>query len=180
MTKASVWIACALWLSPELASAQSNLQVPVQFDFLDPGARSLALGRAFSPLADDATAAVSNPAGLLQLSYPEISFEARGKRIDTPFLQGGRLSGSVTHRGIDTIAGPIYGTTTDRSVFPSFASFVYPKPRFSLAFYAHRFVNVDQDFQRTGILGLFTTPAGVVQDAREPPQRVSRSVDIAS
>jgi hypothetical protein len=42
-----------------------------QFDFLNPGARSLALGSAFIAVADDATAAFTNPAGLTFLVKPE-------------------------------------------------------------------------------------------------------------
>ena len=56
----------------EPAAAQSSLQVPIQFDFLNPGARSLALGSAFVGLADDATAAWVNPAGLMELTRREI------------------------------------------------------------------------------------------------------------
>ena len=38
--------------------------VPLQLSFSDPGARSAGLGGAFVALADDATAAFANPAGL--------------------------------------------------------------------------------------------------------------------
>lgn len=176
-----VWVPLSLvLLSAQLAFGQSNLQVPVQFDFLDPGARSLALGSAFAPLADDATAGVNNPSGLVQLSDPEVSFEVRGRRVATSFLQGGRLSGPVSNRGIDTFSGPIYAETVDANVFPAYVSFVYPKGRWSLAAYSHQFVKTDQEFERTGVLGLFTTPFGVVQDAREPPQRVTRTVEVVT
>jgi hypothetical protein len=161
-------------------SAQSNLQVPVQFDFLDPGARSLALGSTFTPLADDATAAATNPAGLVQLTRPEISFEVRSKHVETPYLKGGRLSGTVTQRGIDMIAGPVFDSTVDSGLFPSYIAAVYPWRRFSMAAYRHQLVAVDQNFERNGVLGLFTTPQSVQQDAREPPQRVARKVDIAT
>jgi long-subunit fatty acid transport protein len=162
------------------ATAQSNLQVPVQFDFLDPGARSLALGGTFTPLADDATAAATNPAGLVQLSRPEISFELRSRRVETSYLNGGRLSGSLTGLGIDTIAGPVYASTVDTGLSPAYVSFVYPRRRFSVAAYRRQLVVVDQRFERNGVLGLFTTPQGVRQDAREPPQRVARKVDIVT
>jgi len=60
------------------ALSQSSLEVPIQFDFSNPGARSLALGSAFVALADDSTAAFANPAGLLQLKPGwEGSFEGR-------------------------------------------------------------------------------------------------------
>ena len=39
----------------------------VDFDFSQPGARSRGIGSAFVGAADDATAAVTNPAGLVQL-----------------------------------------------------------------------------------------------------------------
>src|SRR5688572_25334919 len=91
-----------------VAFAQTTAQFPLQFDFLTPGARSLALGSAFIGLADDATAAISNPAGLLALSRPEVSFEGRYRRFDSPFLVAGRLSGAVTNIGEDTISGPFY------------------------------------------------------------------------
>ena len=42
----------------------------VQFSFSNPGARSLGLGGAFVALADDATAAWANPAGLVQITRP--------------------------------------------------------------------------------------------------------------
>src|SRR6476620_7704479 len=49
----------------------------LQFNFGNPGARSLAMGGAFLGLADDASAAEANPAGLTILRRPEISVEAR-------------------------------------------------------------------------------------------------------
>ena len=48
-----------------------------EFNFNNPGARSLALGGAFIGLADDATAAVANPAGLVILQRPELSGEVK-------------------------------------------------------------------------------------------------------
>ncbi len=49
----------------------------LQFNFGNPGARSLAMGGAFLGLADDASAAEANPAGLTILRKPEVSIEAR-------------------------------------------------------------------------------------------------------
>ena len=86
-------------LAPAHASAQNSVQIPMQFDFLNPGAKSLALGGAFVGLADDATAGFANPAGLRELSRPEISIEIRGRRVESPFLDRGRLSGTVDESG---------------------------------------------------------------------------------
>jgi long-subunit fatty acid transport protein len=45
--------------------------------FTNPGARSIGLGGAFVAIADDATAAFANPAGLVQILRPEVSMELR-------------------------------------------------------------------------------------------------------
>src|SRR5262252_4270274 len=85
------------------AAAQTSLQIPIQFDFLNPGAKSMALGGAFAGLADDATAALANPAGLIHIDRSEVSIEGRFTGLTTSFLQGGRLSGAVQNQGLDTI-----------------------------------------------------------------------------
>ena len=43
-----------------------------QLSLSNPGARSLGFGGAFVAIADDATAAWANPAGLVQLARPEL------------------------------------------------------------------------------------------------------------
>jgi hypothetical protein len=85
----------------DVAVAQTTAQFPIQFDFLNPGARSLAMGSAFSGLADDASAAFTNPAGLLQLTRPEVSAEGRRRQLDTRFLAAGRINGNVLNIGED-------------------------------------------------------------------------------
>src|SRR5215213_399044 len=49
----------------------------LQFNFGNPGARSLGMGGAFLGRADDASAAEANPAGLTILRKAEFSLEAR-------------------------------------------------------------------------------------------------------
>jgi long-chain fatty acid transport protein len=133
------------------AFAQASLQLPLQFDFLNPGARSLALGSAFTGLADDATSGFTNPAGLTILRFPEVSFEGRVRDLETSFLAGGRLSGAVSNRGIDTVSGAQYGSGTDHSSGPSFMSFVFPHDRWAVAGYRHEFVRIEQAFESTGV-----------------------------
>lgn len=153
------------------ARAQASLQVPLQFDFLNPGARSLALGGAFTGMADDATAAFANPAGLLFMSRPEISFEGPVRRIETPFLQRGRLLGAVTGRDEDNISGPVYGKTVDIIGGVSFASFVYPRQRWAVAGYRHELVKVRSSFETRGVF----------QGAeRDLPLRAVRDIDIVN
>ena len=89
---------------PFEAASQTNAPINsgVQFDFPPPGARSLALGGAFVSVADDATAAVANPAGLTILARPEVSIEGRYWNFGTVSPVRGRYIGSPTNVGIDT------------------------------------------------------------------------------
>src|SRR6202171_5251132 len=61
----------------------------LQFNFGNPGARSLGMGGAFIGLADDASAAEANPAGLTILRQPEISIEARNFQEEQVFSTSG-------------------------------------------------------------------------------------------
>src|SRR5262245_22883618 len=106
-----IWFTAMLLAVPIAANAQASLQVPLEFNFLNPGARSLALGSAFVGLSDDATAAFTNPAGLTALAKPEFSIEGRGSSGQARFLDAGRLSGHVTNMGVDTITGAAYGNS---------------------------------------------------------------------
>lgn len=154
------------------ALAQGSLQIPMQFDFLNPGARSLAVGSAFAGLADDATAAFTNPAGLTILTLPEISFEGRGRLLESSFLKSGRLSGTATQIGFDTVSGAEYGQSDARSTGLSFLSMVYPHGKWSFAGYRHEFVRLDQEFEAFGVF----QGAGI----RETALRARRDVSITS
>jgi long-subunit fatty acid transport protein len=149
---------------PSAAAAQQSLQVPVQFDFLNPSARSLALGSAFVGLADDATAALVNPAGLVALTAKEVSVEGRYRRFTQPYLVGGRLSGPVTNVGQDTIAGPRFDDIVDQNAGLSFASFVYPRGNVRVAAFRHELIRVGQNFSSIGVFqnrGFDTRDTGV-------------------
>src|ERR671924_2065136 len=61
----------------------------LQFNFGNPGARSLGMGGAFIGLADDASAAEANPAGLTVLRKPEVSIEARDYQEQQIFTTSG-------------------------------------------------------------------------------------------
>src|SRR6188474_3630014 len=56
-----------------------------QFNFNNPGARALGMGGAFVGVADDATAVVANPAGLVILQRPELSAEVKFTRFTNSF-----------------------------------------------------------------------------------------------
>jgi hypothetical protein len=145
-----------LILGAEIAFAQNisaDAATPVPIDFVNPGARSLALGGALTGLADDATAAFTNPAGLTTLARLEVAFEGRARRLETPYLFGGRVgNGSPTNVGIDTAAGPIYAVNVSNDLMPAFLSFVLPGGTWALAGYRHEFVRLDQSFQSQGVI----------------------------
>ena len=132
-----------LMLSVLIAAPLAAQEGPVtfEFSFSNHGARSMGLGGAFAALADDATAAFANPAGLVQLLEPEVSFEARSWSYDTPFVAGGRVSGLPTGIGVDTASGLRYGVSSNDLTGISYLSFVYPGQKWSIAAYRHQWAN---------------------------------------
>ena len=66
--------------APAAAQVESALLSKVTFNLTNPGGKSLAMGGAFTAIADDATAAIANPAGLGLLS--SVEFGISGKRSD--------------------------------------------------------------------------------------------------
>jgi long-chain fatty acid transport protein len=129
----------ALMTIPALAHAQASVEVNagIQFDFLNPGARSLGVGGAFTGQPDDATSGFANPAGLLSLSRPEASIEVRNRGFSTPFTDRGHAFGAPTGEGVDTQAGLFDGTSDESNFGASFLSAVYPRRRWAIAGYRH-------------------------------------------
>lgn len=130
---------CAFAITDEEGNAS------IQFNFSPPGARSLGMGGAFLALADDATAAFTNPAGLVQLASPEISLEVRETNYDTPFVE----NGSFATAPFSTSALGYGSSQTDvRNI--SFLSWVIPMDNWSLALYRHEFLNFETNFASLG------------------------------
>ena len=146
----AVTVASFVLFTSTSALAQTTAQIPLQFDFMNPGARSLSLGGAFIGAADDATAAFANPAGLAFLTTREASAEGRFRRVETRFFEGGRINGVPTGRGADTVDHPVYGTDVDRELGPAFLSFVMPFDRITVAAYRHEVATIDNSFLSLG------------------------------
>jgi long-subunit fatty acid transport protein len=144
-----------------------------EFSFSNPGARSLGLGGAFTALADDATAAFANPAGLVQLVSLEVSAELRHWSYSTPYIEGGRYEGEPTGIGLDTVDGLRTAVSEEQLTGLSFVSFVYPKGRWSFAVYRHQLANFRA---QTATQGLF--PGEGVPRAFD--RRWSTELDIVS
>lgn len=125
-----VALACALPLAAQNVDIEALSGL--QFNFGNPGARSLGMGGAFLGLADDASAAEANPAGLSILRKPEVSLEVRN------YLERQLFTTSGTFPEVERTA---FTNHSDRAVI-TFGSFVYPiKNKFTLGVYYHEPLN---------------------------------------
>jgi long-chain fatty acid transport protein len=89
----------------------------LNFRFYPPGARALGMGGAFVGLADDATAAASNPAGIAQLTRMQLAIE--GRYINT--------DGKENSFGFGSPIGPVRTTSNENDVTEiSFGAFTTP------------------------------------------------------
>lgn len=147
---AAVTLAAALLSAPGAEAQPRLFGNRFNFNFSNPGARSLGFGGAFAAVADDATASYANPAGLVQLTRPEVSVELRQWDRSPSFVAGGRLSGEPTGNGLDTVDGLIIGRDHSRSTSPSFASVVMPRGRWSFAVYGHRLAQFEMASESQG------------------------------
>jgi len=111
--------------------------LPIQFQFEPPGARALAMGATFVAIADDATAAESNPAGLTILTKPEISAHLRTTRFENEFVDP--FQGDPNQRG--TFASKVFS--------PAYFSFVYPFKNAAISVYYQQATN----FESTSFFG---------------------------
>ncbi|MEP6938608.1 MAG: outer membrane protein transport protein [Rudaea sp.] len=139
----------AMLLSSESVFAITDLETnaAIPFSFANPGARSLGMAGAFVGLADDATAAYTNPAGLTQLVQTEVSLEGRRVETNSPFTSGG----SATFNPLAT-TGIEVGNTKNTNSSPSFISLVLPRGDWSFAFYRHELAKFNTSFSAGGTL----------------------------
>lgn len=138
---------------PGSSPAQTNdeINAGLQLDFAPPGARSLGLGHAFIGLADDATAAWANPAGLLSLTRPEVSAELRFRRDIQEFPDTGNASGSPTGFGIDTAPGLTFSESESSSTGLGYLAYVaVPGERWRLAAFRHELARFDTRIDSQG------------------------------
>jgi long-subunit fatty acid transport protein len=162
----AVWVMCLIsaigWIGAP-ARVEAQPLSSIEFSFSNPGARSLGLGGAFVAVADDATAAFANPAGLVMIVDPEVSFELRSWGYTTPFTSGGRASGVATGFGLDTVAFPLRSESTVDISGLSFVSYVYPKKHWSAAIFRHQLANFEFGLETQGLFGAGPGVAGTVR-----------------
>ncbi len=127
-----------LFLALLLATAAAAQEEAAAFDIslANPGARSLGFGGAFVSLADDATAAFANPAGLTQFLEPELTLEIRGQGI------------------LDRDAGGALAVnSSEETSVLGFLAFVYPWKKGAVAIYRNGFANFDFVSRINGFAG---------------------------
>ena len=115
-----------------ITDSETNASIP--FNLSAPGARSMGMGGAFLGLADDATAAYTNPAGLTQLVTPEVSAEASPHQLQHSVRErrlGDDRSLQRRERALER-----FGFVEHRIL--SFLSFVLPHDRWSFAAVSRR------------------------------------------
>lgn len=91
------WI--LLFLGASGALAQPYLDLGSSPNFVGSGARALGQGNAFIAVADDATAASWNPAGLAQLEAPEISLAVEAYRRRADLTSRDHAESAATYAG---------------------------------------------------------------------------------
>jgi long-chain fatty acid transport protein len=142
---AALTLAAASTLVSASAQAQTNERIfeNLQFRFVTPGARAVGMGITFVGLADDATAAASNPAGLSNLVRPEFSFELT--RADVKDTRLSSANDQSIYPPVDQYLR--FGTPI---VLPSFGSFAIPVGDVTLATFMNTEQQSSEDFQVGG------------------------------
>lgn len=85
LSAAALALLAAAVAVPARAQFESSALAKVQVNVTNPGGKSLAMGGAFVALADDATAAFANPAGLVQLTSWQAGASVKGFRFSPNF-----------------------------------------------------------------------------------------------
>ena len=134
---------------PALFAGQTNERIYEELDLrtVTPGARAVGMGKTFVGLADDATAAYSNPAGLSNLLEHELSFEFQ-------------LTNIKHHRFIPSENDEI-GEFGETVLTPSFFSYARPIGRSTISIFFNRIQDYREDFQFDG---RFIDSIGTVED----------------
>lgn len=106
----------------------SGPDMAIDFRFNNPGARSNAMGGAFIGVADDASTAYTNPAGLTILSKPETAMEMKSTTNTNPvyFEDGSKHEFDNTTYGL------------------SYLGYAKPLDKVAFAIYRHQLLNISQ------------------------------------
>lgn len=109
----------------------------IDFRINNPGARANAMGGAFVGLADDATAAYTNPAGLTVLTKPEVTLEYKYGKYTNLVFDPVMDWPTATHKDVEY---------TETLQGPSFISYVFPAEKATFTVYRHQLMNQKTNF----------------------------------
>lgn len=162
MKKVAIVIGMVLLFAGQgLAQTNDEGLAFLQFNFTNPGARSLAMGGAFVGLADDATAALANPAGPIVLERPEVSVEFSSTKYENEIPYAGGLetfrvlnyvpNQTLTIGNFSEMYAPVSFPETVNHI--SFASIVYPlrQRKFVIAGFYNEQAKFKRNFQTQGM-----------------------------
>lgn len=142
----AIAMTAVLAAAPAFAITSDEVNAGIQFNFANPGARALGMGGAFLGLADDATAAYTNPAGLTILAASEVAVEYRHTDYTTPFSSGGSFR--VTPFDDINLGQRQADSNTDALAF---LSYTYAGDGWALAAYRHQSLSYDLAYTQTEI-----------------------------
>src|SRR5436190_5235233 len=139
------------------AQSSAEVNAGIQYNFSSPGAHSLARAGAFIADASDATAAYTNPAGLVNVATREISIETRSSEFVNTYSARGHVFGPPTNVGNDIISGIQTARSSNHVHNLSFASIVLPLDRHfgdrrvTIAAFRHELANFAASQSTNGI-----------------------------
>ena len=122
----------------------------LQFRFGNPGARSLGFGGAFIALADDATAPVANPAGMVRTHGRSMSVEFNYGQMDNhiPFHSGTLLQTNIFEFDFDFESSE----APEKAFQVPFLSAVFQKGRWRSSVFAHLQANIKRNYRTESII----------------------------
>ncbi|MDJ0835034.1 MAG: outer membrane protein transport protein [Acidobacteriota bacterium] len=135
-----------LLMTGSLVYAQHNNRTAqdLQFRFSNPGARSLGFGGAFIGLADDATAPVANPAGMVRTSKRSLSLELNVNRRDNEIPFAG---GDIIQTNLFEFDFNLQETSAPETLFGApYGAVVFPVGKWRLALFAHQQANLERSY----------------------------------
>jgi long-subunit fatty acid transport protein len=151
-------LALALCTQPALGLTDEEIFRNFRFNLINPGARSLALGGAFISLADDATAAQANPAGLSFLRTSEYFIEVRA--VDNAAVSTNLSEGIPPE--INAVV--VTGTDVDDTVSPTFFAGVLNLGSWKVAMSRQELLNI-KNSTLSSFAFTFSDPPGAFLNA---------------
>lgn len=149
-------------LVPEsMAITDEEIFRQLRFNFISPGGRTLGMGGTFIALADDATAAQANPAGLMQLAAAEFFVEER--------YIGGDKTKSTSQRSFPGLFTFDLASGNERRAVttPTFFSYVHPFKHVAVGFGRQELINTRiRSTSSIDFNSLFGSPQATLWEAR--------------